>query len=403
MSVVSLYDQFGSGIRDLFSSAVSIKILLLLLGGGKSIPGICAQTGHVHAAVLAKIRRLEEYGTVAHQSETYTLTTLGAVLATKILPLYPERTMAGDTGDENRTGPSPAPTFHISEENPIPPAFAPPPDLKDHYQQRMKEINLVFRSGIRTRMLLELCEGTTDRDALRSATGCGASHFRTNIRQLVDAGLLHESMNGIFLTPRGEELTSRLSEIIPLTALILRHQEFWRNHELRNLPWFALESLGDLAESEIIHDDGREYFTTYEHYLGIIASARHIHGITGMANPGIAEAITKRVMEGYPGEIIVPPELALYLYDEQYREKVQYVSTFPHFRFLVTELPIPPCMTVTDAYLSMKMYLDGTDTYDFMNGFVSTAPGALAWAERVFAYYRKSAVPIEEYLKERPC
>ncbi|MBT8506922.1 hypothetical protein AZH53_00565 [Methanomicrobiaceae archaeon CYW5] len=249
-------------------------------------------------------------------------------------------------------------------------------------------------------MLLLLLEGTTDRDDLRRATGCGASHFRTNIRKLIDAELLNESMDGIFLTPRGEELTSLLSEIVPVTALILRHQKFWQNHELKNLPWFALAAIGDLAESEIIHDDGKEYFTTYEHYLGIIASARHIHGITGMANPGIADAITRRVIEGFPGEIIVTPELACYLFEDHYRDKVQYISTIPHFRFLVTELPIPPCMTVTDAYLSMKLFLKGSDTYDFMNGFVSTAPGALAWAERTFEYYRKSAVPIEEYIRQ---
>ena len=403
MSVFSLYDQYGSGIRDLFSSAVSIKILLLLLGTHRSIPEICAESGHVHGAVLAKVRRLEEYGMIAHESETFTLTTLGTVLAAKILPLYTGR----DMGADEKTLAAAVPDTPAADEGQKDglcqlPAFPHVPDIRGHYERQSKSINLVFRSGIRTKMLLALDTGATDRDVLRDVTGCGTSHFRTNLRHLIDAGLIREGRDGISLTPRGEDITSSIHQIVPLAALIVRHREFWQNHDLRNLPWFALESLGALAESEIIHDDGKEFFRTYEHYLGIIASARHIHGITGMANPGIADAITRRVMEGFPGEIIVTPELARHLYDEQYRDKVHHISAIPHFRFLVTERPIPPCMTVTNAYLSMKMFLTGSDTYDFMNGFVSTAPEALAWAERVYAYYRKSAVSIAEYLGEHP-
>ncbi len=400
MSVFSLYDQYGSGIRDLFSSAVSIKILLLLLGAGRSIPEICAESGHVHGAVLAKIRRLEEHGTVAHQNETYTLTTLGTVLATKILPLYTG--MDVDADDKSQTPPVSDTPAVEGNEGPgglrYQAAFPRLPDLRDHYERRMKEVNIVFRSGIRTRTLLALADGATDRDVLRSVTGCGSSHFRTNLKKLIEAGLVREDMNGISLTPRGLDVASRIQEIIPLTALILRHQEFWRDHDLRNLPWFALDSIGDLAESEIIHDEANEFFRTYEHYMGIIAAAHHIHGITGMANPGIADAITLRVVDGFPAEIIVPPELARHLYTETYRTKVQYISTISHFGFLVTERPIPPCMTVTDTHLSMKMHFKGSNTYDFMNGFVSTAPEALAWAERVYEYYRKSAIPIEEYI-----
>lgn len=401
MSVFSLYDQYGSGIRDLFSSAVSIKILLILLGTGRSIPGICAESGHVHGAVLAKLRRLEEYGIIAREGEgeTYALTTMGTVLAAKILPLYTGTDMGADDGARTITTPDTPAVDETQEEGLChPPAFPQIPDINDHYERRAKSVNLVFRSGIRTRVLLVLDTGVTDRDVLREVTSCGASHFRTNLKKLIEAGLVLEDRKGISLTPQGREVASRARDIIPLALLILRHREFWQNHDLRNLPWFALESLGDLAESEIIHDDGKEYFKTYDHYLGIIASARHIHGITGMANPGFADAITQRVLDGFPGEIIVTPTLARYLFEEQYRDKVQYISAIPHFRFLVTEIPIPPCLTVTDAYLSMKMFLKDSNTYDFMNGFVSTAPEALAWAERIYAYYRKSAVPIEEYL-----
>ena len=400
MSVKSLYEQYGSGIRDLFSSAASIKILMLLLESGRPLSDICAGTGHVHAAVLAKVRQLEEYGLLTRTSETFALSTIGTVLAAKILPLY-----AGpDAGaNDDPSGASARITPAGPEEVADPfdgHVLLPSPGIPDHYERRMKEVNLVVRSGIRTMMLLELEGGTKDRDVLRAATGCKASHFRTNLRLLIDAGLLLEQTGGISLTPEGTVIAARLTEIIPVAALIIRHRGFWRDHELCNLPWFALDSLGALADSAIIHDEQHEFFRTYEHYLSLIASAHHIHGITGMANPGFADAIGRRVVEGIPAEIIVPPSLARHLYEEPYRNKVQALSTFPHFGFRVTELPIPPCITVTDAWLSMKMYLRHTGIHDQANGFVSTAPEALAWAERVYEYYRRHSLPLEEYSKD---
>ncbi|HDQ08642.1 MAG TPA: DUF1724 domain-containing protein [Methanoculleus sp.] len=400
MSVIPLYEQYGSGIRDLFSSAACIKILMLLLESGRPLPDICAGTGHVHAAVLAKVRQLEEYGLLTRTSETFALSTIGTVLAAKIQPLYAGPDAGADDDPSSASARSAPAEPEEGADSFDGPALLASFDIANHYERRVKEVNLVMRSGIRTRMLLELEDGMKDRGVLRAATGCKASHFRTNLRRLVDAGLLLEQTGGISLTPEGTIIAARLTEIIPVAALIIRHRGFWRDHELCNLPWFALDSLGALADSTIIHDEQQEFFRTYEHYLSLIASAHHIHGITGMANPGFAEAIGRRAVEGIPAEIIVTPSLARHLHDEPYRKKVRALSTFPHFGFRVTELPIPPCITVTDTGLSMKMYLRHTGIHDQANGFVSTAPEALTWAERVYEYYRRHSLLLKEYSKD---
>jgi predicted transcriptional regulator len=390
MSLALLYDQYGSDLRDLFSSAINIKILLLLSGQELSVEGLCAETGHVHPAVQPRIRQLEEHGLVIRTDRSYALTTLGTVLAAKIVGLF---SIPAD--------PPAPPTDGGEGVHRTRPRSGHPPAVLDRYAAHMKEINLVVRSGIRTRMLLALSGGKTDRYRLREVTGCCSSNFRTNMRSLIEAGLVREQVDGVVLTPRGEALASQVAEIVPLYGLILKHREFWRDHELRNLPGFALDSIGSLVESEIIRDSSVEFFKTYEHYLGIIAGANRIHGITSMANPGIAAAIAVRVIEGVPAEIIVPPDLARHLYEEPYRKQVEFLSTFPHFQFRVTDLPLPPGITVTDAYLSMKLFFTGSTTYDLLNGFVSTSPEGRAWGERLFAYYREHSVPIGEFMEGR--
>ncbi len=392
VSVTSLYDLYKSDIQTFFSSAISIKVLLLLSGKVLSMAGLCAEIGHVHAAVLPKIRQLEEHGLITRTDGSYALTTLGTVLAAKIVALF---SIPAEISDDALSS-LPDDGEGVVRELPLTGHTSAVLDL---YAAHVREINLVVRSGIRTRMLLALLNGRMDRDFLRGLTGCSSSNFRTNMRNLVNGGLVREHVDSFVLTPRGRAFASQVREFVPLYCLILKHLEFWGGHALRNLPGFALDTIGALVESEIICDDSVDYFQTYEHYLSIIAGAKHIHAITSMANPSIADAIGAMVIKGTPAEIIVPPDLALHLYQEPYLEKVTYLSTFPHFQFYVTDLPLPPCITVTDAYLSMKLFFTDMTTYDLQNGFVSTSPEACAWGDRLFTYYRRNSVPIEEFIE----
>jgi predicted transcriptional regulator len=367
----------SQSIGELFSSAISIKILLLLSLKGQHAAEFCTQTGHAAAAVLPKIQQLEERALVSRTNRSYTLTPLGGVLAKKIAALF--HIEAGDLAVES-------PGDEMSSA------------VLDLYARHAREINLIVRSGIRTRIALALLNGVTERDLLREEVGCRSSNFRTNIRTMIDAGMVSEETEGVRLTPQGSRIASAVADISELYCLILKHRDFWRDHELQNLPDFALDSLGELIESEMIQDSPLDYFRTYDHYLGIIAGARHIHGISSMTNPGVADAIGAKAVAGVPVELVISPELALHLHREPYKKKVESLFTYPHFQFYVTREPLPLGLTVTDAYLSMKLFFVGTTSYDLQRGFFSTSPRARAWGERLFDHYKKRSIPLEEYL-----
>lgn len=367
----------SQGIGELFSSAISIKILLLLCLKGQQATEFCTQTGHAAAAVLPKIQQLEARALVSRTNRSYALTPLGGVLATKIASLF--HISVGDlpvegAGDEMSSA------------------------VLDLYARHTREINLIVRSGIRTRIVFALLNGITDRDLLREEVGCRSSNFRTNIRTLIDAGQVIEETDGVTFTPQGAKIASAVADISELYCLVLKHRDFWREHELQNMPDFALDSIGALIDSEIIRDSPLDYYRTYDHYQGIIGGARHIHGISSMTNPGVADAIGARAVAGVPVELVISPELALHLHKEPYRKKIESLLAYPHFQFYVTRDPLPLGLTVTDAYLSMKLFFVGTTSYDLQQGFISTSPRARAWGERLFDHYKKRSIPIEEYL-----
>lgn len=378
------YDRYGKEIRKLFSSPITIQILLALNGHPATKAGLCDRTGHTPSALQARIRHLEEAGLVRGSGNSYALTAAGGLLALKIASQI--ALISGTPADAGKAaGGDTMPDTMV-------PIFA-------FYREHMKEINMVLRSSILTRLLLLLGEGAMTRDRLRNITGCSSPNFRASIKKLLDAGLVREEGHLFSLTPWGTGIAGGTGEFLLTYAVVAEHREYWEEHSVDGLPRCALESIADLIGAECIHNTQADFFYTYSSYLEILARANHIHGVTNQANPGVADAIGKRVVEGIPAELVVSPDLAAHLHEEPYASRVHALAEYPHMQFHVTTLPITLGLTVTDEHLSMKLYLTDGVTYDIQSGLVGTSPESLAWGERLFRYYKQHSVPIGEFLQ----
>jgi len=381
------YDKYGAEVQKLFFSSITLKILLALIDTSLSKAELCTQTGNTHSALQAKIRHLEEAGLVRRSKGAYALTAAGSLLAPKIASLvarFAEKPVgAGETPCGGAISDTMSPVLMV-------------------YQEHMKEIHMVLRSSALTRILLLLGEKPMTRHRLREIIGSSSPNFRANIKKLIDIGLVREEGYRFSLTPPGNGIARGLEDFLLTYAVVTEHRAFWEEHSLGGLPAFALDTIGDLIDSELIHNTPVDYFYTYSSYLDIIARANHVHGVTNQGSPGVADAIGKRVAEGNPVELVVSPDLALHLYEEPYTDRVRALAVYPHMQFYVTNVPISLGLTVTDNDLSIKLYLADGITYDIQNGLVSTAPEALAWGERIFQYYKRHAVTIEEFMGSIP-
>jgi predicted transcriptional regulator len=382
MPVISCYDRYSAEIQKLFNSSICIKILLALNGNPAPKAALCALTGNAPAALQAKLKHLEEAGRVRSSGGSYTLTAAGALLAPKIASVI------------GRFAGTPSSAGGASSDQPS--------AVLGAYGEHMRDIHMVLRSSLLTRMLLLLREEPMTRDRFRECIGCSSPNFRANIKKLIDIGLVNEEGYHFSLAPRGVGIARGLEEFFLTYAVVAEHRAFWEEHSLEGLPGFALETIGDLQGSDLIHDTPVDYFSTYASYLDIIARAKCIHGVTTLANPGVADAIGARVAEGYPAELVISPDLAMHLHEEPYADRLKALASYPHLQFFVTTLPISLGLTVTHTHLSMKLYLADGITYDAQNGLVSTSPGALAWGERLFQHYKRHAVPIEEFMRSPP-
>ncbi|MDK2975236.1 MAG: hypothetical protein PWP08_1607 [Methanofollis sp.] len=217
---------------------------------------------------------------------------------------------------------------------------------------------------------------------------------------MISRGYISEADGSLLLTRTGEAYLTFLDRCGRAIATIERFNSFFESHSLSGIPDFAIKDIGDLMSSGLVLYLPTNSEQGFGYFLNIVGEAGSLHGVSTYSLPHIAEAIWKRVIAGAGVELIIAPELAEPLRQEEFVGRGRDAAAFPNFRLFVSTVPITVGLTVTDRALSLGLYLaDGT--YDTVHDLVSRAPEAVQWGERLFQYYKEQAVPIEDFFRDR--
>ena len=126
----------------------------------------------------------------------------------------------------------------------------------------------------------------------------------------------------------------------------------------------------------------------YYRFLQLLSEAKQIAGVSAIMNPGLAEMLGQRVIEGVPVDLLVNPVTISLLEKEPYRSQVNALAAFDNFRVWVTERPIGYGLTVTDSAVSLGFYKRDAKIYDSSTDLFSRDPAAIAWGRALFEHLR---------------
>jgi predicted transcriptional regulator len=256
------------------------------------------------------------------------------------------------------------------------------------YERHHKLIHSIYSSRLKVQILLALNQGNASLAHLRAVTGSTSQALIPKIRTL-ESQVLVEALNYEYhLTPLGKVVAGNVQDYVALMGGIGRHTGFWASHDLSGLPEEFLKTLGDLHEGAVKSDTTTDMFFVYSHYLEILKDARYIHGISSVASPGLASFLAEKVAEGVPVELVVNEEVISLLMQDPYASNMKELSGFPNFEIWVTAELLHIGLTVTDRHLSMGLYHKDQKLYDSASDLFSEDPDAIAWAERLFQYYK---------------
>jgi predicted transcriptional regulator len=264
-------------------------------------------------------------------------------------------------------------------------------DPLDVYNTTYKQIQSIFSSRLKIQILLSVATGPKQLAELRDVTGSTSQAIIPKIRTLERMSLVEQTGRGYEITPLGKILTHRIGDLVLTMGELMQHREFWATHDIEGIPEPFQSELGDLINSELKFDTTDNMFHIYTHFVGILEQAAHIHGISSVMNPQIADVLSERIVAGVPVELVVSRGVAEGLSQEPFASKIKKLRPYGHFRIWLVDEPLRLGITVTDKHLSLGLNKKDVSVYDSSADLYSADPGARAWAERLFQYYRKRA------------
>ena len=214
------------------------------------------------------------------------------------------------------------------------------------------------------------------------------------------SGHISETDGAFSLTGKGRAYLTFLDRCSRTIATIDRFNEFFESHATSGVPEIAIKEIGDLFNAGLVVDQPVNAEQGFAYYLEIIREAGWLHGVSNYSLPQIAAAIWERAVAGAEVELVITPELAGALWEEEIVKKGRDPAAFPTFRLYVSTVPVTVGLTVTDSALSFGL-CNPDGTYDTVHDLVGRTEGAVRWGERLFRHYKEQAVPIEDFFRNR--
>jgi len=241
--------------------------------------------------------------------------------------------------------------------------------------------------------------GITRPDSIHALRDPGSGRDETRA-WLAERGFFAVTDGAASLSAEGAEMLESIERCIRTFAVIERFNSFFQIHSLDGMPESALATIDDLICADLICDVPVNFEQGLAFFYDVIRKADRLHGVSTWFLPQIAETIWERVTAGAEIELVITPDLAETLWNEEIVRKGRNPADFPNLRFYVCTIPVKVGLTVTDKALSLGLFLRDGKTYDRIHDLLCFTPEAVAWGERLFRHYRERSVPIEEFFSD---
>lgn len=217
---------------------------------------------------------------------------------------------------------------------------------------------------------------------------------------LIEKGFFAPGRGEASLSARGREILASIEQCIRTFEVIERFNAFFQIHSLDGMPESALATIDALICADLICDVPVNFQQGLAYFHDVIRRAERLHGVSTWFLPEVAGTIWDRVVAGAEVELVITPDLAERLWEEEVVKKGRNPADFPNLRFYVCTVEVKVGLTVTDKALSLGLFLKDGRTYDRIHDLLCFTPEAVAWGERLFRHYRERSVSIEEFFSQ---
>jgi len=280
-------------------------------------------------------------------------------------------------------------------------------DKESKLRRRQNTLRLAACSNLRSDIMVSLKEGKKPLSELRDGLEVSSTTAIHALRELEKGNLIFQDADRAYaLTTIGEIIALKLVDFVSATEILKKHETFWLEHDLRDIPPSMLAKIGDLSNSVLLTDTPTEIFKSHTTLTQVLEDANAVKGIYPIFNLEYLTIIEELVnRKRIDVELIVTNEVLSSIEGVvETEEAFKNVLRAPNFTLFAMNRDenIKIALTVTDSVFYLGLFAfagngngNGNGLYDPNRALISDDKKALAWGRELHAYYRKKANLVE--------
>ena len=258
-------------------------------------------------------------------------------------------------------------------------------------------LRLAACSNLRRNLLHSLQEGGKPLSEFRDELGVSSTTAIHALRDLERANLIRQDeARNYELTKIGEIVALKLDDFNNAVEALKKHERFWLEHDLSDIPHHLLEKIGDLRNSMPLLGSTTDLFKLHATFIQVLEAANEVRGIYPIFDLDYLATIRDLVKRGIEVDLIVTTEVLESI--GGVLETEEHFHNFleePNLTLFATEQPLKLTLTLTDRVFYLGLFApDGL--YDFNRALISDDARALGWGRALHEHYRQRSQLVRE-------
>ncbi|MFH1773434.1 MAG: winged helix-turn-helix domain-containing protein [Methanobacteriota archaeon] len=260
-------------------------------------------------------------------------------------------------------------------------------------ERKPKLLDILTLSEKRRNLFLLLRDGPKTLEEIRSSLQVTASGVLPQIRKMEKKNLICRTNKKYALTEIGSVIAESFNQFVKTLNAFEENEEFWKEHEISGIPEEFRLRIHELGDYKIFRSTPTEIFKPHDEYIKNLLKSKWIRGVSPVLHPEYPKAFLILAENGANVSLILTRNVLEGIKREHRRELETFLK-YKNVKMMVCEEEIKVAFTVTDFFLSMRLFLKSGE-YDFYRNIISSEKSALKWGEDLFSYYEKRSEKVE--------
>ncbi len=255
-------------------------------------------------------------------------------------------------------------------------------------------LGTLFLSDKRKDLLLLLIEKPLSIDAIKDILDVTSSSMMTQIKILIDQGIIFYENDLYELSSFGEVIVKKMIPLLNTLKVFAENKEYWENHKINAIPPHLLERIEELGECELVEPDLNRMYELPKKFTDKLNESKFIMEVSSSFSPEYPYKYVDLARKGVRISLIIT-EPVFERFKTEYFEQLQvYLGIKSTELFVCNENIGLASSVVTDKFFSFALFYKTGMFHNHV--MMSFEEKSLSWGEDLFQHFREQSHEVTD-------